>query len=116
MQEARDIKGVKVISARIDGLDAESLRETGDRLRSMLGDNSTVVLFSENEGRVGIVAMATKNAVSKGIHSGNIIREVAKMLGGGGGGRPDMAQAGGKDASKIQEAVEKVYEIVGTIG
>lgn len=116
VQEARDIKGVKVISARIDGLDAESLRETGDRLRSMLGDNSTVVLFSENEGRVGIVAMATKNAVSKGIHSGNIIREVAKMLGGGGGGRPDMAQAGGKDASKIQEAVEKVYEIVGTIG
>ena len=75
-------------------------------------NSGVVVLLSNCDGKVNLVAMATKDTLNKGIHCGNIIREVAKVVNGGGGGRPDMAQAGGKDPSKIEEAVSKVCEIV----
>jgi len=110
INEAKDVKGVKVITASFD-LDMEALRELGDKLKEKL-DTCLVVLASTKDDKVGFVAMATKNAVSKGIHAGNIIREVAKIAGGGGGGRPDMAQAGGKDKSKVKEALDTVYALV----
>ena len=71
--------------------------------------------MSSNEGKVNLVSMATKDVVAKGIHCGKVIKEVSAILGGGGGGRPDMAQAGGKKPEKISEAKEKVYEIVKTL-
>jgi len=98
---------VSYIAARIDHQDMNSLREIADTLRNKL-KSGVVVLASENQQKVNMVAAATKDLVSRGVHSGNLIREVAKITGGGGGGRPDMAQAGGKDPSKISQGLEKV--------
>jgi alanyl-tRNA synthetase len=89
----------------------DSLRNTGDMLKSKLG-TSAVVLGTSFGDKVNFVAMASKEAVNMGIHAGNIIKEAAKIAGGGGGGRPDMAQAGGKDASKIDEALKHAIEII----
>ena len=88
-----------------------ALRNAGDNLKQKL-ECAVIVLASKMDDKVNLVAMATKEAISKGAHAGNIIREVAKITGGGGGGKPDSAQAGGKDASKIKEALEKVKELI----
>ena len=74
--------------------------------------SGVVVLASGSEGRVNLVVMATKDVVSRGIHSGNIIKEAAKVTGGGGGGRPDMAQAGGKDISQIDAALKQAIKVI----
>jgi len=103
----KTIGDVSYIAARIDYQDMNSLREIADTLRNKL-KSGVVVLASENQQKVNMVAAATKDLVSRGVHAGNLIREVAKVTGGGGGGRPDMAQAGGKDPSKISQALEKV--------
>lgn len=108
--KAKDIRGVNVATATMD-LDAEGLRNLGDTLRDKLG-KSVVVLASAKDGKVVFVAMASKDAVEQGAHSGKIIKEVAKIAGGGGGGKPETAQAGGKDAGKIEEALGSVYDIV----
>lgn len=113
VNSARDIKGVKVATAKVD-LDADGLRTLGDKLKEKLG-TCIIVLGSSKEGKVVFVSMASKDAVQMGAHAGNIIREVAKIAGGGGGGRPDIAQAGGRDASKIEEALNKVFDIVETM-
>ena len=106
-----EVKGVRVITARFDQLDMEGLRNTGDMLRNRL-ESGVVVLGTGYGDKVNFVVMATKDAVVRGIHAGNIIREVAKIAGGGGGGRPDMAQAGGKDASKIDEALGSAMKVI----
>jgi alanyl-tRNA synthetase len=106
-----EVKGVKVLTARFDRLDMEALRNTGDKLRSKLG-TGVVILASAQGQKVNFVAMATKDLLRKGIHSGNIIKAVAKAAGGGGGGRPDMAQAGGKDISKIDEALKLAIDVI----
>ncbi|HEX9059468.1 MAG TPA: alanine--tRNA ligase [Clostridia bacterium] len=111
LSKASDIKGVKVVTARFDQLDSEALRNTADDIKNKLG-TSVVVLGTGYGGKVGFIVSATKDAVQKGIHSGNIIRDVAKIAGGGGGGRPDMAQAGGKDVSKIDEALSYSIKII----
>lgn len=111
INDVTTIDGIDVIYKRIDNLDANNLRELGDKIKDKL-NSVLVVLASEKGSKVSLIAMATKDLVKKGIHSGNIIREVAKITGGGGGGRPDMAQAGGKDASKIDEALNIVPELV----
>jgi alanyl-tRNA synthetase len=108
LQQKREINGIGVLSVRIDRLDAEALRDTAEKLRSKIG-SGVVVVGSANEEKVNFVAMATEDAVKRGIHSGNLIKEAARITGGGGGGRPDMAQAGGKDASRLDEALEAVY-------
>lgn len=105
MANAVVFKGVKVVAARFDQLDMEALRNTGDMLKNKLG-SGVVILASGFGEKVSFVAMASKDAVERGIHCGNIIRETAKAAGGGGGGRPDMAQAGGKDASQIDGALK----------
>ena len=113
VSDAKDIKGLKVITARIDNLDMEALRSLGDKLKDKIG-SGVVVLASLMEGKVNMVAMATKDAVSAGAHSGNIIRAAAKAAGGGGGGRPDIAQAGAKEPENIARALEVAAEVLQT--
>ena len=109
---AEEVKGIKVITKRLgDGLDMNALRTAGDNLKEKAGC-AVIVLASAADGKVNIVAMATPDAVKLGAHAGNIIREVAKICGGGGGGKPDSAQAGGKDASKIEEALAAVKTLI----
>ncbi|MFA6308301.1 MAG: alanine--tRNA ligase [Clostridia bacterium] len=106
-----EIKGVKVLCARYDQLDMDALRNTGDMLKGKLG-SGIIVLGGSIGDKVNFVVMATPDVIQRGAHSGNIIREVAKITGGGGGGRPDMAQAGGKDVSKIDEALKAAVKII----
>jgi alanyl-tRNA synthetase len=111
---ARQVGGIAVIAARLDGLDAEGLRAVADRLRERLG-SGVVVVGSAHDEKVNLVAAVTKD-LTKRIQAGKIVQEVAKVVGGGGGGRPDLAQAGGKDAAKLDEALGLVYDIVGRAG
>lgn len=111
LEHAVTIQGVKTVVYSIAGLDMESLRSLTDKLKDKIG-SGLVVLGSPEQDKVNFVAMATEDVVKKGVHAGNIIKEVAKTAGGGGGGRPNMAQAGGKDISKLQEALKKVEDLV----
>lgn len=105
------VEGVNVIAKSVDGMDANNLRQLGDRIKNSM-ESVVLVLGTANDDKVNLIAMASNDLVSRGIHAGNIIREVAKITGGGGGGKPDMAQAGGKDPSKLQEALNKVKDLV----
>ncbi|GKU25313.1 alanine--tRNA ligase [Clostridium folliculivorans] len=111
LASAKEIKGVKVVASTVEGLDGNSLRDLADKIRNKVG-SGVVVLGSAADGKVNLVAMATRDAIEKGIHCGKIIKEVATIAGGGGGGRPDMAQAGGKNPEKLNEALAKVNELV----
>lgn len=109
-----DIKGVALVSAVLNDIDGDSLRELADKVRSKLADG-VVVLGSKTGDKVQFAAMATKTAVSRGVHCGKIVKEVAAIAGGGGGGRPDMAQAGGKLPEKLNEAIDKVKVILDSL-
>lgn len=111
MDQVKNIKDIQVLAARVSEADMDSLRNTADMLKEKLG-SGVVVLGAVAGDKVNLVAMVTKDLLSRGLHAGNIIREVAKIAGGGGGGRPDMAQAGGKNPAKLDEAIEKAYNIV----
>lgn len=111
LDQVVDIQGVKVLAAKVTAADMDALRNMGDMLRDKLG-SGIVVLGSVAEEKVNFVAMVTKDVVAKGAHAGNIVKEVAKVAGGGGGGRPDMAQAGGKDPAKLEEALAQVNKVV----
>ncbi len=108
--QIRDVDGVKVLAHRMDRLSPEELREFADRLRDRLG-SGVVVAGSEKEGKVALVAMVSRDLDGK-VHAGHLIRDVARITGGGGGGRSDMAQAGGKDPSRLDDALDKVIEFV----
>jgi alanyl-tRNA synthetase len=108
---AVDVKGIKVVTARFDQLDMEGLRNAGDTIKNKLG-SGVVVLASCFGDKVSLIVTATKDLLGKGIHSGNVIKEIAKITGGGGGGRPDMAQAGGKDVSRIDEALKHAVKVI----
>ena len=109
MSQVREIGGVKVLAAKLADVDMNGLRELGDQLKEKLGDG-VVVLASTVGEKVNLISMATDSAMKKGAHAGNLIKAVAKVVGGGGGGRPNMAQAGGKDASKVEDAIAMAYE------
>ena len=111
IKSAKEMNGIKVVSYALEDVDGNALRDLADKIRNKIG-TGVVVLMSNNGGKVNLVAMATKDSLAKGVHCGNIIKSVAQIVGGGGGGRPDMAQAGGKNPAGISEAVEKVFEIV----
>ena len=111
MSQVQEIKGVKVLATRVPGLDAGGLRELGDQLRDKIGEG-IVVLVTTTEDKVSILATATAGAVAKGAHSGNIVRAIAAVCDGKGGGRPDSAMAGGKDVSKADDVVAAVAETV----
>ena len=87
------------------------LRDLGDQLKEKLGDG-VVVLASEKDGKVNLIAMATDGAMKRGAHAGNLIKGIAALVGGGGGGRPNMAQAGGKNPTGIPQAVEAVAGVL----
>ncbi len=109
--DTRDVKGVKVIARRVSGLEKGALRGLSDSLRDRLG-SGIVVIASENDGKVALVVSVTKDLTSK-IQAGRIVKEIAPIVGGGGGGRPDFAEAGGKDPSKIDELVAKAPDLIG---
>ena len=106
-----EINGVNLVTNRYEGMDMDTLREVADTLRDKL-ENGVVVLANVCDGKINFVASASKGAIEKGAHAGNLVREVAKIAGGKGGGRPNMAQAGASDESKIDEALVHAKEVV----
>jgi alanyl-tRNA synthetase len=111
LQQVQDIDGVKVVSAQVDLRDAKAMRELGDRLRERL-KSGVVVLVSQESDRVTWVTMVTKDLTSK-LHAGHLARELATATGGSGGGRPDIAEAGGKDPSGIPGALSRLRDLIG---
>ena len=107
----KDINGVKLLSARMSGVDMNGLRDLGDQMKTKIGEG-VVLLISESDGRVNMVAMATDEAQKKGAHAGNIIKAVAPLVEGGGGGKPAMAQAGGKNPAGIDKAIEEAEKVL----
>jgi alanyl-tRNA synthetase len=108
ISQAETVGDIKVLSARVDGADMNALRTLGDTVRDKLGE-CAIFLASESDGKVSLIAMATEKAIAKGAHSGNLIKSVAACVGGSGGGKPAMAQAGGKNPAGIGEAVEQAW-------
>ncbi|HEB5001609.1 TPA: alanine--tRNA ligase [Clostridioides difficile] len=108
-----EVNGVNLITNKFEGMDMDTLRETADNLRDKLG-SGVVVLANVVDDKVNFVVTATKDVLDKGIHSGNIVREVAKIAGGKGGGRPNMAQAGASDVSKVDQALSYASEVIKT--
>ena len=106
-----EVKGLSLLAARIEGVDMNGLRELGDQMKEKLGEG-VIVLASAVDGKVSLMAMATEGAVKQGAHAGNLIKGIASLVGGGGGGRPNMAQAGGKNPAGIDEAIGKVKEVL----
>lgn len=111
MDQVVEVKGVKLLAAKVEGVDMNGLRDLGDQLKEKLGEG-VVVLAAVNQGKVNLLAMATEEAQKAGAHAGNLIKSVASIVGGGGGGRPNMAQAGGKNPEKASEAVAAVAGIL----
>lgn len=111
VKESKEVKGVSYVAYKLADLDGNALRDLADKVRNKMGEG-VVVLSSVIEDKVQFVTMVSKEAVAKGAHAGKIIKEVATVAGGGGGGRPDMAQAGGKLPEKVDEALAKVGEIL----
>ena len=104
MDQIVEVKGVKLLASAVDGVDMNGLRDLGDQLKEQLGEG-VIVLASSCEGKVNLIVMATDAAMKHGAHAGNLIRSIAGKVGGGGGGRPNMAQAGGKNPAGILEAI-----------
>lgn len=111
MDQVTEIKGVKLLAARLDGIDMNGLRDLGDQFKAKLGDG-VVVLASANDGKVSLMVTATDGAMKQGAHAGNLVKAIAGCVGGGGGGRPNMAQAGGKNPAGIPDALAKAPEVL----
>ena len=109
MDQVVDVNGIKLLATSVDGVDMNGLRDLGDSLKEKLGEG-VIVLASSNEGKVNLVAMATDAAIKSGAHAGNLIKAIASKVGGGGGGRPNMAQAGGKNPAGIPDAIASVKD------
>lgn len=111
MNQVKEVKGVKLLAASVAGVDMNGLRDLGDQLKAKIGEG-VIVLISDCDGKVNMVAMATQGAMDKGAHAGNLIKGIAALVGGGGGGRPNMAQAGGKNPTGIPDAIAKCEEVL----
>ena len=109
--KVKDVNGIPVLVANVQNTDMNNLRNMADDLKQKLG-SGVIVLGSAVDGKVNLIAGVTKDLIEKGFHAGKLIKEVSTRCGGGGGGRPDMAQAGGKDPSKLDSALEFVEEWV----
>lgn len=107
----KQIKGVPCVAVKVENSGMNELRSLGDELKQKI-EGGVIVLISEQEGKVSLLALASKEAVARGVHAGNLVKEVAKEVGGGGGGRPSMAQAGGKNPAGIENALKKTEEIL----
>ena len=111
MDQVQEIKGVKLLASKVAGVDMNGLRELGDQLKEKLKEG-VVVLISENDGKVNMITMVTDGAMKKGAHAGNLIKGIAGLVGGGGGGRPNMAQAGGKNPAGIDAALAESAKVL----
>ena len=111
MNQVKEVKGVKLLATSVAGVDMNGLRDLGDQLKAKIGEG-VIVLISDCDGKVNMVAMATQGAMDKGAHAGNLIKGIAALVGGGGGGRPNMAQAGGKNPAGIPDAIAKCEEVL----
>ncbi|MDD6170259.1 MAG: alanine--tRNA ligase [Lachnospiraceae bacterium] len=111
MDQVVEVKGVKLLAAEADGVDMNGLRDLGDQLKAKLGEG-VVLLASAVDGKVNLVAMATDGAMNAGAHAGNLIKGIAALVGGGGGGRPNMAQAGGKNPAGIKDALKEAKTVL----
>ena len=111
MDKVMEIKGVKLLAAKVSGVDMNGLRDLGDQLKAKLGEG-VVVLASDLDGKVNLIAMATDGAQTDGAHAGNLIKGIAGLVGGGGGGRPNMAQAGGKNPAGIDAAIAEAAKVL----
>lgn len=111
LKNAQDIKGIRVVVGQVSSTDMDGLRAVADMVRDHL-QCGVVTLGAVTGDKVNFVVMATKEAVAQGVHAGNIVKNVAKVAGGGGGGRPDMAQAGGKQPEKIGLALQSAIEVI----
>ena len=107
----REIGGIRFLAARMEGVDANGLRELGDSLKEKLGE-CVIVLASVADGKVQLMATATDGALKKGAHAGSLIKGIAKFVGGGGGGRPNMAMAGGKNPEGVDQALEESAKVL----
>ena len=113
MNQVEEISGIKLLAAKVPGVDMNGLRDLGDQLKAKLGEG-VVVLISDKDGKVNMVAMATEEAMGKGAHAGNLIKGIAALVGGGGGGRPNMAQAGGKNPAGVEQASCEAAKVLKT--
>ena len=111
MDNVTQIGGTSFLAAKMEGVDANGLRELGDSLKEKLKEG-VILLASVNDGKVQLMATATDGAQKMGAHAGNLIKGVAKLVGGGGGGRPNMAMAGGKDPSGVDAALEEARKVL----
>ncbi len=111
MNQVKEVGGIKLLAAKVDGADMNGLRNLGDQLKEKLGDG-VILLASVAGGKVNLMATATQGAMDKGAHAGNLIKGVAGLVGGGGGGRPNMAQAGGKNPEGIEAALAEAARVL----
>lgn len=111
MNQVVEVKGVKLLAAKVSGVDMNGLRDLGDQLKAKLNEG-VIVLISDMDGKVNMVAMATDEALKSGAHAGNLIKGIASLVGGGGGGRPNMAQAGGKNPAGIDSAIAEASRVL----
>ncbi len=109
--QVKEVKGVKLLAAKVAGVDMNGLRDLGDQLKGKLGEG-VIVLISDKDGKVNLVSMATQEAMAKGAHAGNLLKGIASLVGGGGGGRPNMAQAGGKNPAGIDAAIAEAVQVL----
>ncbi len=111
-QNAVDVKGVSFIATKVENVDMDELRNLGDKLKNQIGSGIVLIVSVQGSDKVNMIAMATDDAIAKGAHCGNLIKAVAPIVGGGGGGRPNMAQAGGKNPAKADELLEKAAGVL----
>lgn len=111
MNQVEEVSGVKLLTSKVDGVDMNGLRDLGDQLKEKL-QNGVIVLASALDGKVNLMVTATDEAMKKGAHAGKLVKEIAVLVGGGGGGRPNMAQAGGKNPAGIDDAMTKAKEVL----
>ena len=111
LDQVQEVSGVKLLAAQLEEVDMNGLRDLGDQFREKLGEG-VIVLASVSGGKVCLMVTATEGAMKQGAHAGNLIKAVAGCVGGGGGGRPNMAQAGGKNPAGIPEALEKAAKVL----
>ena len=111
MNQVKEVKGVKLLATSVKDVDMNGLRDLGDQLKDKIGEG-VVLIASDNDGKVNLIAMATDAAMKAGAHAGNLIKGVAKLVGGGGGGRPNMAQAGGKNPAGIPDALKEAENVL----
>ena len=114
MNNIIEVKGVKFLAASMKDVDMNELRNLSDELKQKLGSGVVVLASSQGSDKVNLIVTATEDLVKSGVHAGNIIKAAAPLVGGGGGGRPNMAQAGGKNPSGIESAFAKAKETLET--